>query len=172
MPRRPAMVLLRIFRSRSAPWPSPMRCSLFMRGWSSDRMIFLPPPPTYPDGPEVLKIPTPGRSEAGGALPAVSVGAVHAGLFSRQRRGPGRRGAAFAGLRDRLGVSVLGWDYRGYGQSGGKPGEPATLRDAHTVRGLCDRHARRAAGADCSLWSVAGQRTRGGGGGEPAGWEG
>jgi fermentation-respiration switch protein FrsA (DUF1100 family) len=36
-------------------------------------------------------------------------------------------------LRDRLGVSVLGWDYRGYGLSGGKPGEPATLRDAHTV---------------------------------------
>jgi fermentation-respiration switch protein FrsA (DUF1100 family) len=27
----------------------------------------------------------------------------------------------------------LGWDYRGYGLSGGKPGEPATLRDAHTV---------------------------------------
>ncbi|MFA5057941.1 MAG: alpha/beta hydrolase, partial [Opitutaceae bacterium] len=36
-------------------------------------------------------------------------------------------------LRDRLGVSVVAWDYRGYGRSGGRPGEPAVLRDAHTV---------------------------------------
>ena len=66
-------------------------------------------------------------------------------------------------------MSVLGWDYRGYGLSGGKPGEPATLRDARTVVAYATGTLGVPPERDHSLWQVAGQRARGGGGGEPAG---
>jgi fermentation-respiration switch protein FrsA (DUF1100 family) len=100
---------------------------------ASDRMIFLPPPATYPDGPEVLKIPTPdGVKLAALYLPYPS--ARHTLVyFHGNAEDLGSLAPHLRDLRDRLGVSVLGWDYRGYGQSGGKPGEPTTLRDAHTV---------------------------------------
>jgi hypothetical protein len=96
-------------------------------------MIFLPPPPTYPDGPEILKISTPdGVKLAARYLP--HPGARYTLVyFHGNAEDLGQVDLSLRELRDRLGVSVLGWDYRGYGLSGGKPGEPATLRDAHTV---------------------------------------
>jgi fermentation-respiration switch protein FrsA (DUF1100 family) len=44
------------------------------------------------------------------------------------------RGPVIRGLRDRLGVSVLVFDYRGYGKSEGKPNEAGVLADARAAR--------------------------------------
>ncbi|HUL53925.1 MAG TPA: alpha/beta hydrolase [Opitutaceae bacterium] len=100
---------------------------------ASDRMIFHPPPPSYPDGPQILKIP---------AADGVRLAARHLPwpaarytllYFHGNAEDLGEVEPTLAELRDRLGVAVVGWDYRGYGRSGGVVGEPATLRDAHTV---------------------------------------
>lgn len=107
---------------------------LMLYAWlCSDRMIFLPPPATYPDGPEILKIATPdGVKLAACHLPYPSSRYTLI-YFHGNAEDLGRVDPFLHELRDRLGVSVFGWDYRGYGLSGGRPGESATLRDAHTV---------------------------------------
>jgi len=94
----------------------------------SDRMIFLPPPATYGDGREVVKLRTadgvlisamylPNR-EAGYTLlyghgNAEDLGGVHPLLLR---------------LRE-LGFSVLAYDYRGYGTSEGRPSERGAYAD-------------------------------------------
>lgn len=108
--------------------------ALLVYAWlGSDGMIFLPPPPSYGDGPELRKIPTPD----GVALAALYLpypGARYTLVyFHGNAEDLGSLAPHLHDLRDRLGVSVLGWDYRGYGLSGGRSGEPETLRDAHTV---------------------------------------
>jgi fermentation-respiration switch protein FrsA (DUF1100 family) len=107
---------------------------LLIYAWlCSDRLIFLPPPATYADSPEILKIHTPdGVTLAARYLPHPSARYTLI-YFHGNAEDLGHVEPTLSELRDRLGVSVLGWDYRGYGLSGGKPGEPATLRDAHTV---------------------------------------
>jgi fermentation-respiration switch protein FrsA (DUF1100 family) len=44
------------------------------------------------------------------------------------------RADAIRGLHDRVGASVLVFDYRGYGKSEGKPDEPGVLADARAAR--------------------------------------
>ncbi len=44
-------------------------------------------------------------------------------------------------LHDRVGVSVLGFDYRGYGRSEGTPGEDGILSDARAARAWLGRRA-------------------------------
>jgi fermentation-respiration switch protein FrsA (DUF1100 family) len=107
---------------------------LLIYAWlCSDRLIFLPPPATYADSPEILKIHTPdGVTLAARYLPHPSARYTLI-YFHGNAEDLGHVEPTLSELRDRLGVSVLGWDYRGYGLSGGKPGERATLRDAHTV---------------------------------------
>jgi hypothetical protein len=108
--------------------------ALMVYAWlASDRMIFLPPPPSYPDGPEILKIPAPdGVPLAARHLPCPSARYTLL-YFHGNAEDLGQVEPSLRELRDRLGVAVLGWDYRGYGKSGGRVGEPATLRDAQTV---------------------------------------
>ena len=105
----------------------------------SDRAIFRPPPATYPDGPEILKVPAPdGVMLAARHLP-------HPGArftliyFHGNSEDLGRTEERLQELRDRLGVSVFAWDYRGYGRSGGRPDEPSTLRDARTIMDYATR---------------------------------
>ena len=99
----------------------------------SDGMIFLPPPPSYGDEPELRRIPTPD----GVPLAALYLPHPDARFTLVYCHGNAEDLGTLAphlhDLRDRLGVAVLAWDYRGYGLSGGRPTEPATLRDAHTV---------------------------------------
>jgi hypothetical protein len=108
--------------------------ALLVYAWlCSDRLIFLPPPATYADNPGLLKIHTPdGVILAARYLPHPL--ARHTFIyFHGNAEDLGAVEPILRELHDRLSVSVVGWDYRGYGLSGGKPGEPATLRDAHTV---------------------------------------
>ncbi len=99
----------------------------------SDRMIFLPPPASYAAGPDLLWIPAgDGTRLAARWLPypdaRYTLVYCHGNATDLGQIEPRLRE-----LRDRLGVSVLAWDYRGYGLTGGVPGEPATLRDARVV---------------------------------------
>lgn len=110
--------------------------ALLLYAWFfSDRMIFLPPPAQYTDGPDIIKIRTPdGVTLAARHLP-------HPGAkptlvyFHGNAEDLGTSAEFLETLRDRLGVSVFSWDYRGYGLSGGRVGEAAVLRDAHAVLG-------------------------------------
>ena len=100
---------------------------------ASERMIFHPPPPSYADGPEILKIATPdGVKLAARHLPFP--GSRYTLLyFHGNAEDLGQVEPFLVELRERLQVSVVGWDYRGYGRSGGRATEADTLRDAHTV---------------------------------------
>ncbi len=99
----------------------------------SDRAIFRPPPATYPDGPEILKVPAPdGVVLAARHLP-LSGARFTLITFHGNSEDLGRNEERLHELRERLGVAVFAWDYRGYGQSGGRPDEPSTLGDARVI---------------------------------------
>jgi fermentation-respiration switch protein FrsA (DUF1100 family) len=133
MPRRRAMAWLQYLQVAAGALVFAY-AALTVYAWlASDRMIFLPPPPTYPDGPAVLRIATPdGVKLAARYLPCPSARYTLL-YFHGNAEDLGGVEPLLHELRDRLGVSVLGWDYRGYGRSGGRASEAATLRDAHTV---------------------------------------
>jgi fermentation-respiration switch protein FrsA (DUF1100 family) len=133
MARRPAMVLLSYLQV-AVGTVAVAYVGLAVYAWlASDGMIFLPPPATYADGPQLTRIPTPdGVKLAALYLPYPA--ARHTLIyFHGNAEDLGTLEPHLRELRDRLGVSVLGWDYRGYGQSGGRPDEPTTLRDAQAV---------------------------------------
>ncbi len=99
----------------------------------SDGLIFLPPPPTYPAGPDILNIPAPdGPTIAARWLPYPE---SHYTIvyFHGNAKDLGDIEPRMQSLRDRLQVSVLAWDFPGYGRSGGAVGEPATLHAARAV---------------------------------------
>ncbi len=103
-------------------------------GWFfSDGMIFLPPPPTYSDGPGILRLTMPDGVELAARYLPYPSSRFTLIYFHGNAEDLGQDEAHLQDLRSQLHVSVLAWDYRGYGLSGGRPGEPATLRDAETV---------------------------------------
>jgi pimeloyl-ACP methyl ester carboxylesterase len=108
--------------------------ALLVYAWlGSDGMIFLPPPATYADGPQLTRISTPDGVKLAAlylSYPAARHTLVY---FHGNAEDLGTLEPQLRELRDRLELSVLGWDYRGYGRSGGRPDEPTTLRDAQTV---------------------------------------
>lgn len=95
---------------------------------SSDRMIFLPPPRGYRDGPEILKVPTAdGGSIA--ALYLVNPAATFTLLLSHgNAEDLGSVRSLVPGLGS-LGYSVFAYDYRGYGLSEGTPSERHVYAD-------------------------------------------
>ncbi len=105
----------------------------------SDRMIFLPPPASYGAGPDLTWIPAgDGTRLAARWLP--SPDARYTLVYSHGNATDlGQIEPRLQELRERLGVSVLAWDYPGYGQTGGLPGEPATLRGARAVADYATR---------------------------------
>lgn len=133
MARRPAMVLLSYLEVAVGAVAFAYVVLLVYAWLASDGMIFLPPPATYADGPQLTRIPTPDGVKLA-ALYLPYPGARHTLVyFHGNAEDLGTLEPHLRDLRDRLGVSVLGWDYRGYGQSGGRPDEPTTLRDALAV---------------------------------------
>ncbi|OHE83028.1 MAG: hypothetical protein A3G75_07785, partial [Verrucomicrobia bacterium RIFCSPLOWO2_12_FULL_64_8] len=133
MPRRPVMALLSYFLTAAGVLALGYVALLLFAWMASDGMIFLPPPPQYAAGPGIIKIRTPdGVMLAARHLPKPGARFTLV-YFHGNAEDLGTSGEFLEMLRDRLGVSVFSWDYRGYGLSGGRCGEPATLRDAHTV---------------------------------------
>ncbi len=96
----------------------------------SDRLIFIPPRPTYRDTARIMKIAVRGSGETISAIHLPSPGAPLTVLYSH---GNGNDLGQLEGLLDELhrhGFAVLAYDYEGYGTSTGSPSEPALYRDA------------------------------------------
>ena len=94
----------------------------------ADRMIFLPPPATYRDGAEIVKL----RTADGVLISATylpSPSATHTLLISHgNAEDLGHIRPHLFNLRS-LGFSVFAYDYRGYGTSEGEPSERGTYAD-------------------------------------------
>jgi len=95
---------------------------------SSDGMIFLPPPATYRDAAEILKLSTPDGAQVS-AVHLVNPLAEYTILYSHgNAEDLGLVAPLLARLRD-WGFGVFAYDYRGYGTSAGRPSERAAYED-------------------------------------------
>jgi abhydrolase domain-containing protein 17 len=94
----------------------------------SDRTIFQPPSPGYKDSEEIIKLTT----SDGARISAVFLPneiAEYTILFSHgNAEDLGTVGLRLRQLHE-VGFSVLGYDYRGYGTSEGRPSESAVYKD-------------------------------------------
>jgi abhydrolase domain-containing protein 17 len=118
--------------------------SLALIGWLwSDRLIFLPPKSTYTRRDLPVRFVEVGESRRIAVLYLESAGSTHTLLFSH---GNGEDLGHLAGFLEALasyGFSVLAYDYRGYGLSGGgPPGEEATYHDIDAVYEYATRELR------------------------------
>ena len=94
----------------------------------SDRMIFLPPAPTYRDTADILKVPTSG-GERIAAVYLPNPAATYTVLFSHgNAEDLGWVLPSLPPLRD-LGFGVFAYDYRGYGLSQGRASEQHVYAD-------------------------------------------
>lgn len=95
----------------------------------SDRIAFQPPPPTYRDDAQIIKI----RAADGVTISAAYLPNPDAAYTILYAHGNAEDlGLVRPSLEDlrRLGFSVLAFDYRGYGTSGGAPTEEGAYADA------------------------------------------
>lgn len=97
-----------------------------------EKLIFLPPPSTYQDTEEIIKL----TSEDGTKLSAIHLlnpDAKYTILYSHGNGSDlGMIKPRLEQLKD-IGFSVLGYDYRGYGTSEGKPSEKNAYKDIDTA---------------------------------------
>ncbi|MDY6901788.1 MAG: alpha/beta hydrolase, partial [Cyanobacteriota bacterium] len=97
-----------------------------------EKLIFLPPPSTYQDTEEIIKL----ISEDGTKLSAIHLLNPNAKYTILYAHG---NGSDLGMIKPRLeqlkdiGFSVLGYDYRGYGTSEGKPSETNSYKDIDTA---------------------------------------
>jgi fermentation-respiration switch protein FrsA (DUF1100 family) len=94
----------------------------------SDRMIFLPPPSTYRDGSDTLRLTT----EDGVEIAAVHLGHERADYTILYSHGNAEDLGLVAPVLSRFrewGFAVLAYDYRGYGTSHGSPSERGAYAD-------------------------------------------
>jgi len=98
----------------------------------SDRLIFVPPSPGYPDRPAILAVPTrDGQRIAAVYRPNAS--ATYTLLLSHgNAEDLGSLTPLLAGLSS-LGFSVFAYDYRGYGRSEGTPSESRVYADVDSA---------------------------------------
>ncbi|AQT68114.1 Esterase/lipase [Anaerohalosphaera lusitana] len=106
-----------------------------MAGCFSDRMIFIPPPSSYTDSDQVIKIPV-GEHESKSDNENISAFHLPNGkaeytiLYSHgNAEDIGHNDYLLARFRDH-GYSVFAYDYRGYGTSEGKPSTKHAYEDA------------------------------------------
>lgn len=96
----------------------------------ADRLIFVPPPPSYGEDLEgLVRFPSSSGDELAGVL-ATAPGASLAVLFTHGNAEDVGLLTGFVSTYAALGVSVLAVDYPGYGLSGGKPSEPGAYAAA------------------------------------------
>jgi len=94
----------------------------------SDRMIFLPPAPSYRDTPDVIRLSTAGGDRIA-AVYLPNPGATYTLLLSHgNAEDLGWVLPSLPPMRD-LGFGVFAYDYRGYGLSEGRPSEEHVYAD-------------------------------------------
>ncbi len=107
----------------------------------SDRMIFLPPAPTYRDTADILKVPTSG-GERIAAVYLPNPAATYTILFSHgNAEDLGWVLPSLPPLRD-LGFGVFAYDYRGYGLSQGRASEQHVYADIDAAYDYLTRELR------------------------------
>ncbi len=94
----------------------------------SDRQIFLPPPSSYQDSDEILKIET-SDGLLLSALYRPHPTATYTVLFSHGNASDMGENRPILDQIYAAGLSVFAYDYRGYGTSEGQPSERGTYRD-------------------------------------------
>lgn len=95
----------------------------------SEGMIFQPPPPSYSDGPGIIKLETEtGHSISAVHLPAAD-GLAFTLLFSHGNAEDLGHLMPLLEEINRMGVGVFAYDYSGYGTSEGKASEQQTYHD-------------------------------------------
>ena len=113
-------------------------------GWVwvvADRMIFLPPAPSYRDTPDVLRLTTAG-GERIAAVYLPNPGATYTVLFSHgNAEDLGWVLPSLPPLRD-LGFGVFAYDYRGYGLSQGRASEQHVYADIDAAYDYLTRELR------------------------------
>jgi fermentation-respiration switch protein FrsA (DUF1100 family) len=98
----------------------------------ADRMIFLPPPPTYRDGSETIALTT-GDGVRITAVHLRNPEAEFTILYSHgNAEDLGLVAPTLARLRE-WGFAVFAYDYRGYGTSGGTPSERGVYEDVEAA---------------------------------------
>ena len=107
----------------------------------SDRMIFLPPAPTYRDTADILKVPTSG-GERIAAVYLPNPAATYTVLLSHgNAEDLGGVLPSLPPLRD-LGFGVFAYDYRGYGLSQGRASEQHVYADIEAAYDYLTRELR------------------------------
>lgn len=94
----------------------------------ADSMMFQPPKASYRDTEAVLKVPVTGREQISAVYLSCS-DSKYVVLFSHGNAEDLGGCGSFLQLYARHGFSVFGYDYRGYGTSGGRASEGNTYRD-------------------------------------------
>ena len=107
----------------------------------ADRMIFLPPPPSYRDTPDILKVPTAG-GERIAAVYLPNPGATYTLLLSHGNAED--LGSVLPSLPPMPdpGFGVFAYDYRGYGLSEGRPSEQHVYADIDAAYDYLTRELR------------------------------
>lgn len=101
---------------------------------ASERMMFVPPAATYADGGDIIKL----RTADGVTIAAVHLPNRSAPFTLLVSHGNAEDlGAMSAWLHQlrSIGFAVFAYDYRGYGQSGGRPSERGTYADIDAAYG-------------------------------------
>jgi abhydrolase domain-containing protein 17 len=100
--------------------------------FGSDRLIFLPPPASYSDTPEILKLTTTNGDRIS-AIYLPNPTATYTLLYAHgNAEDLGNILPILENLRA-IGFAVLSYDYRGYGTSEGKPSERNAYQDINTA---------------------------------------
>lgn len=106
--------------------------ALIMTCSCADKIIFHPPSPSYNDSPDILKIAT----DNGQDISAIYLNNPAAGftiLFSHGNAEDIGQNLEFFDMLHDHGYSVLAYDYRGYGTSGGTPSAKNVYRDIESA---------------------------------------
>jgi alpha-beta hydrolase superfamily lysophospholipase len=104
-------------------------CIFLYAYFFAEKIIFQPPPSSYRDGPEIIKLDT-GNGEKISAIHLFNQGARHTILYSHGNAEDLGHVLPFVEDFRRIGFSVLAYDYRGYGTSEGAASEKNAYRDA------------------------------------------
>ncbi|HWN55040.1 MAG TPA: alpha/beta hydrolase [Methylomirabilota bacterium] len=114
----PELPLLRVVLSLAFVYAAVAGLAWFF----ADRMIFLPPPPTYRDTAEIVKIPTADGPRIA-ALYLANPEARYTLLYSHGNAEDLGVVRPILPVLRQVGFAVLAYDYRGYGTSEGSPSE-------------------------------------------------
>ena len=107
-------------------------CVVFFAYFYSDRMIFLPPKPSYEESSEIIRI----QAENGVEISALYLSNPNSEftiLFSHGNAEDLGDIRDFLEIMQIKGYSVFAYDYRGYGTSGGRPSEKNAYKDIDAV---------------------------------------